>query len=67
MKINGHPLPTNMVEVVDHDASTGPKLLTSERAKCSGAVDPRARVSASQLGGRADMSMEKSQRSLTDA
>ena len=42
MKIDGHPFPTNMVEVIDHDAKTGPKLLTSERAKRSGAVDPKA-------------------------
>ena len=52
MKIDGHPFPTNMVQVVDHDASMGPKLLTSERAERSGAVDPKARVSASQLGGQ---------------
>ena len=25
MKIDGHPFPTNMVEVVDHDANTGAK------------------------------------------
>jgi len=24
MKIDGHPSPTNMVEVMDHDAKTGP-------------------------------------------
>ena len=30
MKIDGHPFPTNMVEVMDHDAKKGPKLLTSE-------------------------------------
>ena len=52
MKIDGHPFPTNMVEVVDRDASTGPKLLTFERAKRSEAVDPNARVLASQLGGQ---------------
>jgi len=51
MKIDGHPFPTNMVEVVDRDASTGPKLLTFERAKRSKVVDPNARVLASQLGG----------------
>jgi len=37
MKIDGHPFPANMVEVVDHDANTGPKLLTSELAKRLGA------------------------------
>ena len=60
-------MPTNMVEVVDHDASTGPKLLTFKQAKRLGAVDPKVRVLASQLGGRADMSKEKDQRSLVDA
>ena len=67
MKIDGLPFPTNMVEVVDHDVRTRPKLLTSERAKRLGAVDPKVRVSASQLGGRADMSKEKNIGSLTGA
>ena len=52
MKSNGHPFLTNIVEVVDRDASMGPKLLTYERAKCSGALDPKARISAIQLGGQ---------------
>ena len=52
MKIDGHPFPTNMVEVMDHDAKMGPKLLTSEQAELSEAVDPKARVLASQLGGQ---------------
>ena len=51
VKIDGHPFPTNMVEVKDQNAKTGPNLLTSEQAKCSGAVDPKAQVSTSQLGG----------------
>jgi len=38
--------------VVDHDANMGPKLLTSEWAKHSRAMDPKARVSANQLGGQ---------------
>ena len=42
IKIDGHPFRANMVEVMDHDAKMGPKLLTSERAKHSGAVDPKA-------------------------
>ena len=46
---------------------TGPKLLTFEQAKHLGAKGPKARVSAGQLGGRADLSKEKDQRSLTDA
>ena len=52
MKIDGHPFPTNMVEVMDHDAKMGPKLLTSEQAELSEAVDTKARVLASQLGGQ---------------
>ena len=56
-----------IVEAVDHDARTGPKLLTFERAKHLGAKGPKARVSAGQLGGRADLSKEKDQRSLTNA
>ena len=42
MKIDSHPFPTNMVEVMDHDAKKGPKLLSFERAKCLRAVDPKA-------------------------
>ena len=42
MKIDGHPFPTNMVEVMDHDAKMGPKLLTSEQAELSEVVDPKA-------------------------
>ena len=52
IKIDDHPSPTNMVEVKDQDAKTRPKLSNSERAKHSGATDPKALVSASQLGGQ---------------
>ena len=33
MKIDGHPFPTNMVELMEHDADEGAKILTSEQAK----------------------------------
>ena len=41
MKIDGHPFPAITVEVKDQDAKTGAKVLTSERAKRSGAMDPQ--------------------------
>jgi hypothetical protein len=67
MKIDGHPFPTNMVEVKDQDIKTGPKLLTFKRAKRSGDMDPKKQVSASQLGGSADTSKEKDSEDLADA
>ena len=51
MKIDGHPFPTNMVELKENDADEGVKILTSGRAKRSGAIDPKAQALASQLGG----------------
>ena len=52
MKINGHPFPANMVEVKDQDAEMGTKVQTFDRAKRSGAVDPRVHISADQFRGR---------------
>ena len=52
MKIDGHPFPTNMVELKENDADERVKILTSDRAKRLGAVDPKAQASANQLGGQ---------------
>ena len=67
MKIDGHPFHTNMVDVKDLDTKTGPKVLTSEQAKHSGAVVPKAQVLANQLRGqgryeRGESSRRSSQR-----
>ena len=63
MKIDGHPFPANIVELKEHDPDEGVKVLTSERAKRSGAVDPKAQASANQPGG-AILSRRKFQRTL---
>ena len=40
MKIDGHSFPSKIVEVKDQETKTGAKILTSDRAKRSGAIDP---------------------------
>jgi len=52
MKIDGHPFPTNMVELKENDTDEGIKILTSGRAKRSRAVDPKAQASLNQLEGQ---------------
>ena len=47
MKIDQHPFPKNMVDVRGKNALQI-KVLTSQSAKESGAVDPRAQVSANE-------------------
>jgi hypothetical protein len=50
MKIDGHPLPSaNMVEINDPGNKGKAKVLTSERAKQTGAVDPKVQVSVDGL------------------
>ena len=63
MKIDRYSFPTNMVELKENDADEGVKILTSGRAKRSGAVDPKAQASANQPGG-AILSRRKFQRTL---
>ena len=46
MKIDGHPFPTNMVELKENDVDEGVKIMTSGWAKHSGAVDPKVQASA---------------------
>ena len=46
MKIDGHPFPTNVVDVGGKKNALQTKVLTSQSAKESGAVDPKAQVSA---------------------
>ena len=55
MKIDGHPFPTNMVELKEHDADEGVKISISERTKHSGAVDPRAQILADRFRSRSPM------------
>jgi hypothetical protein len=49
MKIDGHPFPTNMVKVGDPGKKGKAKMLTSEKAKRSRAVDPEVQISADEL------------------
>ena len=66
MKIDGHPFPTNMVELKEKGADEEVKILTSGQAKHSGAVDLKSQASVNQLGGRADMMKEKVPKDLVD-
>ena len=44
MKIDGHPFPANMVDVGKKGNALQMKMLTSQSAKESGAVDPKAQI-----------------------
>ena len=59
MKIDGHLFPVNIVHAKDQDAKTRPQMLASERAKRLCAVEPKAQVSANQLGSMANMRKER--------
>jgi hypothetical protein len=52
MKIDGHPFPTNMVDVGGKGNALQTKVLTSQSAKESGAVDPKAQISAVEAKGK---------------
>jgi len=52
MKINGHQFPTNMVDVGGKRNALQTKVLTSQSAKKSGAIDPKAQVSADEVKGK---------------
>ena len=49
MKIYQHPFPTNMVDIGGKKNTLQTKLLMSQSAKESGAVDPRAQISADDV------------------
>ena len=42
MKIDGHPFPANMVDVEKKGNALQTKMRTSQLAKDSGAIDPKA-------------------------
>ena len=50
-KIDGHPFPANMVDVGMKGNTLHTKMLTSQSAKESGAVDPKAQISANEVKG----------------
>ena len=52
MKIDGHPFPANMVDVRKKGNALQTKVLTSQSAKESGAVDPKAQITADEAKGK---------------
>lgn len=52
MKIDWHPFPTNMDEPSGKKNALQTKMLTSQLAKESGAVDPKVQAPANQVKGK---------------
>jgi hypothetical protein len=52
MKIDGHPFPTNMVDVGGKRNTLQTMVLTSQSAKESGTVDPKAQITADEAKGK---------------
>ena len=60
MKIDGHPFLANMVDVGMKGNTLQTKMLTSQSAKESGAVDPKAQVMADEAKGMEPQRKEES-------
>ena len=52
MKIDGHPFLANMVDVGKKGNALQTKMLTSQSPKDSGAVDPKAQITADETKGK---------------
>ena len=52
MKIDGHPFHTNMVDVGGKRNALQTKVLTSQSAKESRAIDPKAQITADEAKGK---------------
>ena len=52
MKIDGHPFPANMVDVGKKGNALQTKMLTSQSAKDSGPVDPKAQITVDEAKGK---------------
>ena len=52
MKIDGHPFPANMVDVGKKGNALQIKMLTSQSAKESSSVDPKAQITAGEAKGK---------------
>ena len=59
MKIDGHPFPANMVDVGGKRNVLQTKVLTSQSAKESGAVDPKAQITANEAKGKEPQQKEE--------
>ena len=60
MKIGGHPFPTNMVDVGGKRNALQTKVLTSQSAKESRVVDPKAQMTADKAKGKEPEEKEES-------
>ena len=60
MKIDGHPFPANMVDVGGKRNALQTNVLTSQSAKESGAVDPKAHITADESKGKEPQQKEES-------
>ena len=52
MKIDGHPFPTNMVDVGGKRNALKTKVFTSQSSNESGAVDPKAQITTDEGKGK---------------
>ena len=60
MLIDGHPFPANMVDVKRKRNALQTKVLTSQSAKESGVVDPKAQIMADEAKGKEPQGKEES-------
>ena len=60
MKIDGHPFPANMVDVGKKGNVLQTKMLTSQSAKESRDVDPKAQITADEAKGKEPQQKEES-------
>ena len=60
MKIDGHLFPANMIDVGKKGNALQTKMLTSQSAKESGAVDPKAQIMADDAKGKGLQQREES-------
>ena len=60
MKIDGYSFPTNMVNIGGKKNEFQTKVLTSQSAKESGAVDPKAQIMADEAKGKEPQQKEES-------
>jgi len=60
MKIDGHLYPANMVDVGKKSNALQTKMLTSQSAKKSGAVDPKAQITTDEAKGKEPLQKEES-------
>ena len=60
MKIDGYPFPANMVDFGKKGNALQMKMLTSQSASESGAVDPKAQITADEAKGKEPQQKEES-------